>query len=66
MKFVWIALAIGAIVLIARMKKGGEGTQKPDQTDKKTAPTSPVRPQLLTPPVKQSKSAKVAFLENET
>lgn len=52
MKFVWIALAIGAIVLIARMRKGGEGTQKPD---KKTTPT---------PPVKQSKSAKVAFLEN--
>lgn len=64
MKFVWIALAIGAIVLIARMIKGGKGTQKPDKTDKKTTPTPPVKPQLLTSPVKQSKSAKVAFLEN--
>lgn len=40
MKFVWIALAIGAIVLIARMRKGGEGTQQPD---KKNTPTPPVK-----------------------
>ena len=61
MKFVWIALAIGAIVLISRMRKGGEETTK---HSKRPAPTPPVKPLTLTQPVKPSKSAKVAFLEN--
>ena len=61
MKFVWIALAIGAIVLISRMRKGGEETTK---HSKRPAPTPPVNPLTLTQPVKPSKSAKVAFLEN--
>lgn len=61
MKFVWIALAIGAIVLISRMRKGGEKTTK---HGKRPAPTPPVKPLTLTQPVKPSKSAKVAFLEN--
>lgn len=64
MKFVWIALAIGAvgaIVLIAKKSKGGEETPK---YGKKITPDSPVTPLPLTPPVKPSKSAKVAFLEN--
>lgn len=60
MKFVWIALAIGAIVLIAKMRKGGEETQKPP---KKPTPTPP-QPLPPTPTAKPSKSAKVAFLEN--
>lgn len=59
MKFVWIALAIGAIVLIAKMRKGGGETQKPP---KKPTPTP--QPLPSPPPVKPSKSAKVAFLEN--
>lgn len=61
MKFVWIALAIGAIVLISRMRKGEEGTKKPG---KKPTPTPPLQPLPPPPPVKPSKSAKVAFLEN--
>ena len=61
MKFVWIALAIGAIVLISKMRKEGEKTAK---SSKKPTPTPPVKPLPSPPPVKPSKSAKVAFLEN--
>lgn len=61
MKFVWIALAIGAIVLISKMRKGGEKTTK---HDKRPTPTPPVKPLPPPPTAKPSKSAKVAFLEN--
>ena len=61
MKFVWIALAIGAIVLISKMRKGGEKTQ---ESGNKPTPTPPVKPLPEPPTVKPSKSAKVAFLEN--
>lgn len=60
MKFVWIALAIGAIVLISRMRKGGTKTTR---SGEETPPTPPGET-LLPPPPKPSKSAKVAFLEN--
>lgn len=59
MKFVWIALAIGAIVLISRMRKGKTITTDPSE---KTPPTPPG--ETLPPPPHPSKSAKVAFLEN--
>lgn len=59
MKFVWIALVIGAIVLISKMRKGRGKTLQTDP-----APTPPVKPLSPPPPVKPSKSAKVAFLEN--
>lgn len=59
MKFVWIALAIGAIVLISRMRKGGTKTTRSGEG---TPPTPPG--ETLTPPSQPSKSAKVAFLEN--
>ena len=59
MVFVWIALAIGAIVLISKMRKGGGKTPQTDPV-----PTPPVKPLSPPPPVKPSKSAKVAFLEN--
>lgn len=59
MKFVWIALAIGAIVLIARMRKGGTKTTRSGEG---TPPTPPG--ETLPPPSQPSKSAKVAFLEN--
>lgn len=62
MKFVWIALAIGAVVLISKMRKGAEETRK---SGKKPTPTPPpVKPLPPTSPIKASKSAKVAFLEN--
>lgn len=66
MKFVWIALAIGAIVLIAKMRKGinprkgGEGTQK---SGRKPAPTPHVKPL----PLKEKKiwePAEVAIEKN--
>lgn len=41
MKFVWIALAIGAIVLISKMRNGREETIK---HGKKPTPTPPVKP----------------------
>lgn len=59
MKFVWIALAIGTIVLIARMRKGETITTDPSE---QTPPTPPG--ETLPPPPHPSKSAKVAFLEN--
>ena len=61
MKFVGIALAIGAIVLISKMRKGGEETTK---HGKRPTPTPPVKPLPPIPTAKPSKSAKVAFLEN--
>lgn len=59
MKFVWIALAIGAIVFISRMRKGKTKTTR---SGEETPPTPPG--EILPPPPKPSKSAKVAFLEN--
>lgn len=59
MKFVWIALAIGAIVLISRMRKGETITT---ESSEKTPPIPPG--ETLPPPPQPSKSAKVAFLEN--
>ena len=62
MKFVWITLAIGAIVLIARMRKGETITT---DSSEKTPPTPPGETgEILPPPPQPSKSAKVAFLEN--
>lgn len=61
MKFVWIALAIGAIVLIPKMRKGREETTKHGKRPTLTPPIEPLPP---TPTAKPSKSAKVAFLEN--
>ena len=60
MKFVWIALAIGAIVLISKMRKGGEKTTKPG---KRPEPTPPVKPL----PPKEKKvwvPAEIVFADN--
>lgn len=60
MKFVWIVLAIGAIVLIAKMKNGGEETTK---HGKKPTPTPPVKPL----PPKEKKvwmPAEIVFADN--
>lgn len=62
MKLVWIALAIGAIVLIAKRGRGGAETKK--SSNQPTSTLSLVKPDTLAPPVKPSKSAKVAFLDN--
>lgn len=63
MKFVWIALAIGAIVLIAQKRtqkrKGGDEISK---TDNGQTPRPPVKPLPPTPPVKPSKSGKYVFI----
>lgn len=61
MKIVWIALTIGAIVLIAQMRKRGEETA---EAGKKPTPVPPVKPLPPVPPAKPSKSAKFAFLDN--
>lgn len=60
MKFVWIALAIGAIVLISKMRTKGEKTAK---SSKKPTPTPPVKPL----PLKEKKvwvPAEIVFADN--
>lgn len=49
MKFVWIALAIGAIVLISKMRKGEEETTKPDKGPGPTPPVKPLPPKVWEP-----------------
>lgn len=49
MKFVWIALAIGAIVLISKMRKGGEETTKPGKGPAPTPPVKPLPPKVWEP-----------------
>lgn len=49
MKFVWIALAIGAIVLISKMRKGEEETTKPGKGPGPTPPVKPLPPKVWEP-----------------
>ncbi len=62
MKLVWITLAVGAIILIAKVRKSMKETQ--DNVREKPSPTPTPNPLPPKTDIKPSKSAKVAFLEN--